>query len=77
MFSHPLLTAFSQDDNNSSLALSTSTSHSLHKTDRILLRIKANNQVHLSNIQPLLPDTGRHQCVEASLTKSVHHLKHK
>lgn len=74
---HPLLTSLSQDDDNASLPFTSRTSHSLHQADGILLCIEANNEVHLSDIQPLLPDTGRHQCVEASLSELVHYLKQK
>lgn len=74
---HPLFTSLRENDNNSPLPLTTSAAHSLHESGGVLLCIKANDEVDLTDIQPLFSDTGRHQRVEASLTKSAHHLQHK
>lgn len=74
---HPLLAPLSQDENNPSLPLPPGAPHPLHQADGAVLRIEANDEVHLSDIQPLFPDTGGHQCVEASLTEPGHHLRHK
>lgn len=74
---HPLLPSLSQDDDDASLTLASRAPHSLHQANGILLRIKANNEVDLSNIQPLFPHTGGHQRVEAPLSELVHHLQGK
>lgn len=73
---HPLLPSLGEDDHNAALPLAASPSHSLHEADGILLCIKTDDEVYLSNIQPLFPHTGGHQRVETSLTEPVHHLKH-
>ena len=73
---NPFLASLCQDDNDASLPLPSSTPHSLHQADGILLSIEAYNEVHLSDIQPLFPNTRRYKRVEASLTEPVHHLQH-
>lgn len=74
---YSLFTSLRQNDNNSALPLATSAAHSLHEAGGVLLCVEANNEVDLADIQPLFSHTGRHQRVEASLTKSVYYLKHK
>lgn len=74
LHNHPLFTSLRENDNNSPLPLTTSAAHSLHEAGGVLLCVKANDEVDLTDIQPLFSDTGRHQRVEASMTKSVHHL---
>lgn len=74
---HPLFAALSQNDHDASLPLASRASHPLHQADGVLLRVEADDEVHLPNVQTLLTDAGRHQRVEASMAKPVHDLPNK
>lgn len=39
------------------------------------MRIKANNQVHFTDVQSLLANTGGYECVVSTLAKTLHNLK--
>lgn len=74
---HPLLAPLSQNDHDASLPLSSRASHPLHQADGVLLRVEADDEVHLPDVQALFTHAGRHQRVEASLAEPVHNLPHK
>lgn len=74
---HPLLAPLSQNDHDASPPLSSRASHPLHQADGVLLRVEADDEVHLPDVQALFTHAGRHQRVEASLAEPVHDLPHK
>lgn len=69
-----LFLAFSDEYNYPAISLAACPPHSLHQADGWRMRIKANNQVYLANVQALLANTRGHQCVVAALTKPLHNL---
>lgn len=74
---HPLLAPLSQNDHNATLPLPSRASHPLHQADGVLLRVEADDEVHLTDVQTLFTNAGRHQRVEAALAKPVHDLPNK
>ena len=69
------LLPLSHNDDDSATSLASSAAHPLDQSDGTLVGIETYNEVHLPNVQSLLPHTGGHQSIVASVSKPPHHLQ--
>ena len=74
---HLLLLALGNDHHNPSAPFASGAAHPLHKSNRTLVGIKANDEINFPNVEPFLPHTRGHKCIVATLPEFPDNLEDK